>query len=82
MGLRHLCVVDARKRVVGVITRKDLVNAFHMELPETSLVQDPKVLRMKRKTIIKEERAMSDKDGNGFDNVASVSGRGNSDAGL
>jgi len=27
MGLRHLCVVDARQRVVGIITRKDFINA-------------------------------------------------------
>jgi hypothetical protein len=26
MGLRHLCVVDPKNRLVGLITRKDLVN--------------------------------------------------------
>jgi CBS domain-containing protein len=30
MGLRHLCVVDARQRVVGIITRKDF-----LFIPET-----------------------------------------------
>lgn len=26
MGLRHLCVVDTKNRLIGIITRKDLVN--------------------------------------------------------
>jgi len=58
MGLRHLCVVDARQRVVGIISRKDLINApkkINRALNDGKFVRSARVAmnRMARSTRIK-----------------------------
>jgi len=40
MGLRHLPVVDNRSRVVGMITRKDLVNCEERIKKSTATMDD------------------------------------------
>jgi len=61
MGLRHVVVVDGRQRVVGIITRKDFINA-----PTTvqSAIQDPRFVRATREAMMKMERSTRIKGAN------------------
>jgi len=42
MGLRHLPVIDGRAKVVGMITRRDIVN-YEKKLPEQKLKKKKKI---------------------------------------
>jgi len=61
MGLRHVVVVDSRQRVVGIITRKDFINA-----PTTvqMAVKDPRFVRATREAMMRMERSTRIKGAN------------------